>query len=1638
MNKKENKAYVFLVVSEDGKLHSISSENLAIICEGLGWDIQLGTYLPGLVEEEHRDYFVEQLRQGFSGQCFSFEIVFPCKKTHQKNCEVLLVPALQSDSAIPLLGLAIKCADEFDEDLEKIREEGLLGLVFNSSSMGICITDRNGKFVEVNQEYCRIYGYKKEELIGNCFTMVVLPEQRDLLKKIHSEFFTHGEDPPQVFEVVTKSGKIIKVGGSAEKLVTKDGEEYKVTTIQDLTGMKELEDHLESIGKNIPGIILRYLLRPDGTDQLLYMSEGSNEFSGVSKEDAMRDSSLIWRNIHPDFVPSVVESIRYSAQTLQTWKAEWKYIYPKDQSERWHRGKGNPKRLEDGSVVWDSIIFDISYEVEVGLELKESKSRFEKLISDGVEMIAIIDQEGKYTYNSPAYFTMLGYDPVELKGFQAFSLIHPDDVPVLYSEFERVFSEMKIFSQPYRIRKKNGEYIWLKSIGTNLLDDPMIHGIVVNSTDVTELIQVKMDLESSEKQYKYLFENNPGAMMIWELSTGYILDVNDRTCQLYGYTREEFLTKTVYDVRPTEEYIKFKKLSEEQQWLNYSGSRLYEGVSRHMNKAGDLLDVKINAQMIDYKGKRVSLVLLTDVTQQLKEEVRSKLLQSVVTHANDAVIITEAEPFGLPGPKIVFVNEAFTRMTGYTSEEVLGKSPRILQGPKTDQQQLDLLRDAMKHWRSCEITTVNYKKTGEEFWTNFSISPVANANGWYTHWISIQRDVTKIKQEEQRRGLESKVVQIFAKEPRFLSSLEKSLELLLSTSGLDAGEIWLINSDQTKLNLISKYAVSEEGERFFASLDQNLSFKKGEGLPGKVWEAMSFVEVNGNADPALFPRKGKVMASGMICAFGLPLEYNHQVIGVVAFGSSKKCGWENLASEDFASMGNVLGAEIHRKKIEDELSQVFDTAQDIICITGFDGMFKKVNKGAVNLLGYTEEELLSHRFDYFIHPEDRLKSEDGLDLIIDGNNLIHHVDRYLTKAGDVVWLDWNSTVMIEEELIYSVAKNITEEKELEILLENANKMARIGFWDVNMLTGNQFWSKVTFEIFEIDSNQAPSVEEGIAFYSQDDIPVLSRCFQECAKQGTPYDLELSITTAKGNKVWIRTIGQAEFREGVCRRVFGSIQDITDLKLAKIELEKAFEQKNAILESIGDAFFSIDQQGQITYWNKEANLIFGGKKAEVLGLSIWDIHPINTEPVMLEQLTLAKSTHEVVRFELFFRKINKWLEISIYPSEIGQSVYLKDATIRKTSEELIRRSNERFENVGKATRDAVWDYDFQKEHMYWGEGFKTLFGYSDLGDLTFTTWSDKIHPDDFERVTQATQQAFFDPECSNIENEYRFLKSDGTYANVADRGIIIRNDTGEAIRVVGAVSDVTERKAFESSLKSLNERLEARAVELSRSNAELEQFAYVASHDLQEPLRMVTSFLSQLEIKYQEQLDDRAKKYIHFAVDGAKRMRQIILDLLEFSRVGRIQEEISQIPVENILTEVCSLQSGLIEAKKAKVSWGVLPVIFGAKTPLIQIFQNLISNAVKYSRDGIRPEVKVSCTESPDFWEFAVQDNGIGIEKESLEKIFVIFQRLHTKDQYAGTGIGLAIVKKLIENMGGKIWVESTPGEGSTFRFTLRK
>lgn len=400
-----------------------------------------------------------------------------------------------------------------------------------------------------------------------------------------------------------------------------------------------------------------------------------------------------------------------------------------------------------------------------------------------------------------------------------------------------------------------------------------------------------------------------------------------------------------------------------------------------------------------------------------------------------------------------------------------------------------------------------------------------------------------------------------------------------------------------------------------------------------------------------------------------------------------------------------------------------------------------------------------------------------------------------------------------------------------------------------------------------------------------------------------------------------------------------------------------------------------------------------------------------------------------------------MDWTVFSLEGGDDVFCvgRDITAKKENLSQLKTEIEKFKILAETVKDAVWDFDVIKKQITWGKGLKTLFGYDpdDFG-IAEEVWLEKIHPADRKRVKDSFYSSLQKTEENEWREEYQLKNQTGTYKYVLDRGTIIRDENGKVIRMVGSLQDISEYRHYQKTLESLNTKLITQAKTLTRSNKDLEEFAYIASHDLQEPLRMITGFLTRLEEKYKDNLDDKAKEYITFAVDGSKRMRQIINGLLNFSKVGRQKLTPEKVDVKLVIEKVEFLLKEAIKEKNAKIETGDLPVIFFVEDELKEVFLNLIENSIKYAHHDVAPLIEIDYKESRNHHIFSVKDNGIGIPEEQFEKIFEVFQRLHAPGEYSETGIGLAIVKKIINNLGGEISLESKLDEGTTFLIQLPK
>jgi PAS domain S-box-containing protein len=380
-----------------------------------------------------------------------------------------------------------------------------------------------------------------------------------------------------------------------------------------------------------------------------------------------------------------------------------------------------------------------------------------------------------------------------------------------------------------------------------------------------------------------------------------------------------------------------------------------------------------------------------------------------------------------------------------------------------------------------------------------------------------------------------------------------------------------------------------------------------------------------------------------------------------------------------------------------------------------------------------------------------------------------------------------------------------------------------------------------------------------------------------------------------------------------------------------------------------------------------------------------------------------------------------------PSGVAVVATVRDATDRRIAEQKMATSEAMFRALYDQAPDGIVAVDRDGRIVQVNRMVETMFGY-ELGELPGRP-IEVLVPERFRAAHVGQRRSYSEQPRTRPMGEGRDLfaaRKDGTEFPVDILLSPVQVPGTEM--VISVVRDVTERKRAEREAKE-------RAEQLARSNRELEQFAYVASHDLQEPLRAVAASCQVLEKRLAGKLEGDTGEFLGFAIDGAKRMQELISDLLAYSRVARESRELVPVDLAQVVRRVLVNLQPRIQETGAEIKVAALPTVRGDPTQLGQLLQNLLTNAMKF-HGAKRPEVAVSVAEADGMWRFAVADNGIGIDAKFKDKIFVIFQRLHRREEYPGTGIGLAICKRVVERHGGEIWVESTPGAGATFHFTL--
>jgi PAS domain S-box-containing protein len=737
---------------------------------------------------------------------------------------------------------------------------------------------------------------------------------------------------------------------------------------------------------------------------------------------------------------------------------------------------------------------------------------------------------------------------------------------------------------------------------------------------------------------------------------------------------------------------------------------------------------------------------------------------------------------------------------------------------------------------------------------------------------------------------------------------------------------------------------------------------------------------------------------------------------------------------------------VDRKRAKEAMQQsstynrsLLEASLDPLVTIGRDGTLMDVNRATEAVTGFTREELMGTDFaDYFTDPASAragYMTAYEIGEVRDYPLEIQHADGHLTPVlyNASVYRDAAGAVAG----VFAAARDVTAQKQSEEAMRQANAYNRSlleASLDPLVTIGRD--GTIT------DVNRAT---EAVTGFTRDDLvgtdfaeyftdPESARAgYLQAYEAGEVRDYPLEIQHADGHLTPV-LYNASVYRDaaGAVAGVFAAARDVTAQKRAEEAMRQANAYNRSLLEASLDPLVTIGRDGTLTDVNRAAEDVTGFKREELVGTDFADYF---TDPASARAgYESAYEAGAVRDYPLEIQHADGHQTPVLYNASVyrdaagavaGVFAAARDVTEQKRAEEATRQASAYNRSLLEASLDPLVTIGRDGTLTDVNRAAETVTGYS-REELVGTDFADYFT--DPASARAGYEAAYESGEVRDYPLEIQH--ADGHLTPVLYNASVYRDAAGAVAGVFAAARDITTQRSAESQLKDTIQ-------ELARSNQELEQFAYVASHDLQEPLRVISNYVQLIARRYAGQIDTDADDFINYIVEGATQMKTLINDLLAYSRVSTRGKPFEEVNVGDIMRMVLKALDVAIQESGAVIEYSELPTVFADPTQLTQLFQNLIANAVKF-RSERTPEIKVTVKQEDEAWVFSVQDNGIGIESEYFDQLFKIFQRLHTKSEYPGTGIGLAICKRIVERHGGRIWVESEFGVSTTFSFTIPK
>jgi PAS domain S-box-containing protein len=767
----------------------------------------------------------------------------------------------------------------------------------------------------------------------------------------------------------------------------------------------------------------------------------------------------------------------------------------------------------------------------------------------------------------------------------------------------------------------------------------------------------------------------------------------------------------------------------------------------------------------------------------------------------------------------------------------------------------------------------------------------------------------------------------------------------------------------------------------------------------------------------------------------------------------------NLTNEE-AVTGVVVNARIITDRVEAEdtlkqayqqITKIFESSLDIICTIDSEGRFVQLSNATESLLGYRVEELIGKYLIDYVHPEDRKETLDVLSPLVPGRQIKNFENRITRSDKTFVPMMWSVSMNESDGLTYCVGRDIEEKKLtekhnseraalLKSVVQTMDESILVVDPQAELIFANESFFKVTGELtgkdYETWSQSYPLFDKDTRKkIAKEERPVIQ------ALNGKNTESKEFLVIDPNHREFSVIVNASSLHDST-GKLIGAVsikRNITAQKTAEAQLRKTEEQISKIFNTVSDVLFMLKVEGLDKYRFVAVNQPFlnatGLQESSVKDKLVDEVIPEPSLTLVLKKYAEAINTHKQLR----------WEEVTEYPSgkktgivtvtpifdEQGVCIELigsvNDITSTKEAAEAVYKSNERFEYVTRATSEAIWDWDLNTDEYYRGEGFSTLFGLkleNDTTDVKF--WQAYIHPQDKLRILTSLQEALAS-DAHSWSGQYRYLKANGEFAIVSDRSVIIRSEDGKALRMIGAMQDITGRISAENLLKHQNK-------ELLKINQELDSFVYSASHELRSPLTAIMGLII-LSRAAKEQAD---REHFHNLMEkSVQNLDQVIKDIINYSKNARLEVVNELIDFEEMIKESINLFNYIEGGDRVifNIEINESHPFYSDRNRISTLLNNLISNAIKYRNpEAEQSKVDIKINHRANSVDLSIADNGLGIPKEKQAAVFKMFFRLSSN--MPGSGLGLFIVKEILNKLGGTVNLSSVPGKGTTFQISI--